>query len=423
MWGRVCRLSAQPFIRFASIGVACLIFVQVPLLLVLAKAGMNELAANAIGFVASAVVNYDLQRRCNFKSVRGSWLAGAVTFQLTSLASLGVNTIIVAFLRYALGWPVVVAALLGGFCSSGFNFVVSRLVIFSSGKKDTSPMIREDKPTITKLRKRLAGKTLAVFLPAYREALNLPIVVRGLHKYLRSLRLAGFQIIIVNDGSPDNTGEVADQLAGQYREVVAVHHPVNMGYGGALTTGFRHAVQSGYDFWAFSDADRQFSSESFGTLLRALIDEKADMAVGQRLGRRESDSQFRYWLGRAWHFFGMAVVGKNSQGGRLLSVSDVDCGMKVGVTASLAQIVPFLGGQAAAISPELIARSNIASHRIVERGVTHLSRVAGVSTGDDPRVMIRSALNIFKLGIRLRKERWFGSSVRWAVDGRVSQSV
>lgn len=432
------------FVRFAGTGLLCLLLVQLPIMLGLMEVGVTALPANAMGFLLSAVVNFYLQNRFTFGNVaKGSSVLGLSKFLGTSLVSLAVSSFVTGMVYYNLGGsilPVVsfvrsagfglldtwaaLAAFTGAVCGTGFNFTASWVFNTFGRPSDadttvviTVPEETEQVPTLAEVRRAVRGETLAVFMPAYNEGQNLPTTVGALLKYLRSLNLFEFKLYIVNDGSPDDTGAVAEKLKMAFPGVVEViHHKVNRGYGGALITGFNAVVESGLRLWAFCDSDGQFDPRSFGTLLVSLFDDNgdkaADLAVGRRIGRRNSDSAWRFWLGRAWHFFGRFVVGINAEGQHLLSVHDVDCGIKAGFTKSLARIVEQLGGQAAAISPELIARTNLDCQVITERGVTHLSRLAGTSTGDNPKVMIRSAVNIILLGLRLRKEILFG----WVSD-------
>jgi putative flippase GtrA len=440
------------FLRFASIGFLCLLFVQLPIMYVLVdEVGIAVLPANAAGFVLSAVVNFYLQGRFTFDSaVKGNVALSLSKFLGTSLLSLGVSSLVMGLVFYNLGaamppavafvrsagfgmvdtW-VLFAGFIGGVAGAGSNFIASHIFrtfghavagnpedgITQKAKASVHAAAdifaeAEQIPRLARVKKAVSGRSLAFFMPAYREEENLDRVVGTLIAYLRSLNLLEFKVFIVNDGSPDQTGAVAERLARVFPEVVVIHHEVNRGYGGALITGFDATVATGYDISGFFDGDGQFDPKSIGTLLAALLDQDgefmADMAAGYRLGRRNADSAFRFWLGRAWHFFGGFVVGKNADGKRLLGVHDVDCGLKLFRTKSLARISKQLGGQAAAISPELIARAVLDSQTIVERGVTHLARQAGTSTGDDPRVMIRSAWNILLLGLRLRREILFG---------------
>ena len=84
-------------------------------------------------------------------------------------------------------------------------------------------------------------RELSVFLPCYEEEGNVARTVERAVAVLRERDLDRFEIIVVNDGSRDRTGAIADALAGEYDEVRVAHHAQNQGYGGALRTGFAEA--------------------------------------------------------------------------------------------------------------------------------------------------------------------------------------
>lgn len=418
------------FLRFGAVGLCCLVLVQQPILWVLAKMGMHPLAANAVGFVVSGVVNFRLQNRLTFDSSAGRQMTGAFKFLASSLVSLGVNSAGFYLLHFAWGWGMttssVIAAVVGCGVSFGLSYLfgtfragqdssVKGLVPVETAQQELSTDTVEQVPPLWEVRLVAQDKTVVHFMPAYNEAGNLPHSVADWHDYFSSIGLLDFRIVIVNDGSADGTFEVAEALAAKYEEVQAIHHGKNRGYGGAMITGFTAAANSGLGLWSFCDADRQFAPESWGTLLMAYNEGNSpDLVVGYRIGRKQSDSTFRYWLGRSWHAFSKIALGRDDNKAPLLSVRDVDCGIKLGKAKALATFAHQLRGQGAAISPELVARSNLAGHDIVEAGVTHLPRLEGESTGSKPSVMIKSALHILLVAMRLRWERafsWAGNSV------------
>lgn len=112
-------------------------------------------------------------------------------------------------------------------------------------------------------------RRLLVVLPAYNEARR----VRGVVESVRA-RLAA-DVLVVDDGSSDDT-------AGEARRGGArvAPHPVNLGYGSALQTGYRYALRRGYDGVVTLDADGQHDPESIARLVEAL--ERADVVVGSR---------------------------------------------------------------------------------------------------------------------------------------------
>ncbi len=123
--------------------------------------------------------------------------------------------------------------------------------------------------------------TIIVF--AYNEEASLEEVVQELFGELRSLE-TNFEIVFVDDGSTDRTGEIADKLAAEVAEVRVVHHPVNLGLGGAYRTGFKEARNDYVSFWP---ADGQFPATIISKFLPLMED--ADLVLGY-LPHRDSSS-------------------------------------------------------------------------------------------------------------------------------------
>src|SRR5208337_1602761 len=108
---------------------------------------------------------------------------------------------------------------------------------------------------------RLPG--LSVFLPCHNEADNLTRVIDNLRAELERFA-STYEIIIVDDGSRDRTGEIADRLATSDPRIRAVHHPLNRGYGGAVISGLRAATLP----WVLlCDGDGQFEAAEIGRFL------------------------------------------------------------------------------------------------------------------------------------------------------------
>ena len=155
--------------------------------------------------------------------------------------------------------------------------------------------------------------SLSLFFPCHNEVDNIGGLVE------RALQLMPdvadeFEIIIVDDGSVDGTGPLADSIAAQHPQVHAVHHEKNRGYGGALQSGFAAAR---HEYIFFTDGDGQFDLGEI-TKLVALLDE-ADMGIGWRI--RRADSLVRVINAKAY----MSMI-------RLLfrlRVRDIDCAFKL----------------------------------------------------------------------------------------------
>lgn len=133
-------------------------------------------------------------------------------------------------------------------------------------------------------------KTMVV-IPTYNEANNLPSIVGELW----SLDIDGLDILIVDDDSPDGTGEVADELARQYPgRFHVIHRTGKQGLGTAYLTGFRYALDQGADFIVQMDADFSHSPVYIPAMLEKC--REYDVVVGSRYvpgGRL--DEKWSFW--------------------------------------------------------------------------------------------------------------------------------
>ena len=99
--------------------------------------------------------------------------------------------------------------------------------------------------------------SVAIFFPVYSDEATVRTVAMKSLNVLSEIA-SEKRVIIVDDGSPDRSGEIADEIAAEYPDVLAVHHETNLGYGAALITGFKHAIN--YDWICFLDGDDQYDA-------------------------------------------------------------------------------------------------------------------------------------------------------------------
>jgi glycosyltransferase involved in cell wall biosynthesis len=229
--------------------------------------------------------------------------------------------------------------------------------------------------------------TLSYFFPAHNEEANLDGLVTEALGVLPTLAQT-FEIIIVNDGSRDATGRMADDLATAHPGIVrAVHHPTNLGYGAALRSGFRAAR---HDHVAFTDGDRQFRVVDIGRLIDRMAEEdRPDVVAGYRIKR--ADPLVRTLYARAYRLANRIFFG--------LRVRDVDCACKLFRREALAGIAVESGG--AFFSAELLIKLNAAGRSIAEVGIPHHPRTAGSATGAKPSVVFRAVRDFWKLRLRM----------------------
>ncbi len=112
-----------------------------------------------------------------------------------------------------------------------------------------------------------------IIMPAYNEADNLPHVIPAVFA-----AAPGYDLVVIDDGSRDRTPQIAADLG-----ATVVSLPVNLGYGGAVQTGFRYAVRHGYDLAVVIDADGQHDPAGIALLAEAVASGEADVAIGSQL--------------------------------------------------------------------------------------------------------------------------------------------
>jgi glycosyltransferase involved in cell wall biosynthesis len=228
---------------------------------------------------------------------------------------------------------------------------------------------------------------LSYFFPAHNEEANLGGLVDEALETLPSLADA-FEIVIVNDGSRDATGRIADELTAAHPGIVrAVHHPTNLGYGAALLSGFQAAR---HEHVAFTDGDRQFRVADLGTLIeRMAAADQPDVVVGFRIKR--ADPLVRTLYARAYRLANRIFFG--------LRVRDVDCACKLFRRSALEGVGVESGG--AFFSAELLIKLRAAGRSVAEVGVPHYARTAGSPTGAKPSVVFRAVRDFWLLRLRL----------------------
>lgn len=232
---------------------------------------------------------------------------------------------------------------------------------------------------------------LSYFFPAHNEAENLEALVEEALGALPALA-ERFEIIAVNDGSRDATGEIADRLAAAHPDVVRViHHPTNLGYGAALRSGFRAAR---HELVCFTDGDRQFRVADLGRLTARLAAPDApDVVAGYRI--RRADPPVRILYARLYKLANRVWFG--------LRVRDVDCACKLFRRDALARVRVESGG--AFFSAELLIKLRASGRTVVEVGVPHHPRTAGSPTGAKPSVIWRAVKDFWSLRLRMWTNR------------------
>jgi glycosyltransferase involved in cell wall biosynthesis len=225
---------------------------------------------------------------------------------------------------------------------------------------------------------------MSVFLLAHNEADNIERVVEGFKAELPNLT-DDYEIIVINDGSSDQTGQIADRMAATDNHVRVVHHAHNRGYGAAVISGINAASKT---YVLLSDGDGQFDPADSALLAAKVPD--YDVVVGCRI--RRADPLMRRLNGKAWSALMRVLFG--------LRIRDVDCGFKLFRREVLGNLV--LEANGAMITTELMAKLAERGARITEVGVHHLPRLAGEQSGNTLRVIMRAFKELVSLYWKLR---------------------
>jgi glycosyltransferase involved in cell wall biosynthesis len=233
--------------------------------------------------------------------------------------------------------------------------------------------------------RRQRAVSVSVFFPCYNEQDNIRRVVQQATEVLKGIG-ADYEIIIVNDGSADRTGKVADEIARADGRVKVVHHPRNRGYGAALQSGFRTATK---EYVFFTDGDGQFDIGEMPAMLPLM--ERYDIVCGYRLNRR--DPIVRKINGWLWTKLVCLLFG--------MKIRDIDCAFKLFRREVFDHIK--MESRGALISAEVLARATRAGCKITEMGVHHYPRTAGKQTGAKLKVILRAFKELFALYNRIRK--------------------
>ena len=221
--------------------------------------------------------------------------------------------------------------------------------------------------------------SISVFFPCYNEQDNITRVVEQALTVLEKLK-ADFEVIIVNDGSSDGTGQIADEIAGQNDRVKVVHHRTNLGYGAALQSGFKAATK---ELVFYTDGDGQFDINEMPPLLRLM--EQYDIVSCYRLNRQ--DNLIRKINGWCWTKLVCLLFG--------MKIRDIDCAFKLYKREIFDNIKVVSTG--ALIDAEILARAVRKGYRVTQQGIHHYPRTAGAQTGANLRVILRAFKELLKL--------------------------
>jgi glycosyltransferase involved in cell wall biosynthesis len=227
--------------------------------------------------------------------------------------------------------------------------------------------------------------SLSVFFPAYNDAPSLPGLIAKTFATLAAY-VRDYEVIVINDGSADNTAEVLEELRRQYAPYMRiVTHERNRGYGGALRSGFAAATK---EFVFYTDGDGQYDVTELPRLLE-LVTPKTGLVNGYKLERQ--DPEHRIWIGKTYNFCARLLF--------RIHIRDIDCDYRL-IRRDLLDKVQ-LTSTSGTICVELVRKLEISGCGVVEIGVHHYPRLHGKSQFFRLRSLAKTFLELLRLWVRV----------------------
>lgn len=233
----------------------------------------------------------------------------------------------------------------------------------------------------------MKAPTLSIFFPAYNDEDNIGKVAGAALEILEEIG-DDYEVIIVHDGSPDRTGEVADELARKHPKLHVIHHEKNLGYGAALKTGFTNAEK---EYVFYTDGDNQFDVGEMRKFVALVGAGLSDVVVGFR--NRKQYTLYRKIVSFTYNLVLQVLFD--------LPYRDVDCAFKL-VPKSLIDRID-ISSVDAFIDAELLIKAQQLGYSVTEVGVTHRPREAGVS-GVKTGVILRTIREMVRFYLQVRAE-------------------
>ncbi len=227
--------------------------------------------------------------------------------------------------------------------------------------------------------------SLSVFFPAYNDAPSLPGLISKTFEVLES-HVADYEVIVVNDGSRDETAAVLERMRAMYApRLRVVTHPQNLGYGGALRSGFHAATR---EFVFYTDGDGQYDTGELPALL-ALAGPATGLVNGYKLERH--DPRHRVWIGTVYNFCARLLF--------RIRIRDIDCDYRLIRRALLDRIQ--LTSTSGTICVELVRKLELSGCPVAEIGVHHYPRLHGRSQFFRLRSLALTLVQLLRLWVRL----------------------
>lgn len=236
----------------------------------------------------------------------------------------------------------------------------------------------------TNSKRRIKKPSISFFCPAYNDEKNLPILIPKVYTLLKA-HTSAFEIVIIDDASPDDTGEVAEKLAKKYKPYIrVVHHKKNRDYGGALRSGFIHANR--YEYIFYTDGDNQYDVNALVTMLSyvptydAVISYRTNRSI--TLTRRIQST-----------FYNMLIH-------MLFALQAKDVGFALRLIKKPYIAHTAFASTSAFVQVEVLLGLQKQHAKIKEIPVKHYARKYGNASGGKPKVILHTFFDVFRAVLR-----------------------
>lgn len=240
--------------------------------------------------------------------------------------------------------------------------------------------------------------SISLFFPAYNEEANIVAATQQALEVLPQIATE-FEIIIINDGSTDNTRKFALELEKKYKQVRLVSQR-NKGYGGALKRGFK---ESKLDWVFFTDSDLQFDLQELKKFVKKA--HKNDFVLGFRKNRAEGIK--RFMLAKALKIWNRILLGFPAE------IKDIDCAFKL-IRKEVIRTIEPLFSDGAMISTEMLLKMYNHGFEFEQIGVKHYERQFGNPTGSNFKVILLAVRDTFILRVKLLENKVHKITTRWS---------
>jgi glycosyltransferase involved in cell wall biosynthesis len=239
-------------------------------------------------------------------------------------------------------------------------------------------------------------ESLSVFFPAYNDAPSLPKLIGSTFEVLRQ-HVRDYEVIVVNDGSHDNTAEVLEQLRTRYApHLRVVTHEHNRGYGGALRSGFAAASK---EYVFYTDGDGQYDVFELPKLLERMAPD-VGLVNGYKLER--NDPRHRIFIGNTYNALARFLF--------RVRIRDIDCDYRL-IRRDLLDAIR-LTSTSGTICVELVRKLELLPIRVVEVGVHHYPRLHGRSQFFRIRSLAKTFSQLLRLWVQVGWERGSAGALR-----------